>query len=150
MGLITIMAKAKKAKKGEEAQAGHLGDFGSAISALCEEKGISKDKVIETIEAALSAAYKKDYGKKGQNIKAVFDEKTGGTKFFLVKEVVDETLREFVTEEELAERAAQRELEKETGAVAKNEEATDDSDGRVCDVGKWTKCIHWKAGNSSR
>jgi transcription termination/antitermination protein NusA len=106
----------KKANKADEANAsGGLGDFGGAISALCEEKGISKEKVIETIEAALSAAYKKDYGKKGQNIKAVFDEKTGDTKFFLVKEVVDETLREFVTEEELIERAAQREAEKEKG-----------------------------------
>jgi len=79
---------------------GKMGDFGSAIAQICEEKGISKDKVIETIEAALAAAYKKDYGKRGQNIKAVFDEKTGDTRFFLVKEVVDETLREFVVESE--------------------------------------------------
>lgn len=107
---------AKKSKtQAESSVSGGLGDFSSAISALCEEKGISKEKVIETIEAALAAAYKKDYGKKGQNIKAVFDEKTGGTNFFLVKEVVDETMREFVSEEELAERAAQRELEKKAG-----------------------------------
>lgn len=108
----------KKNNKSQDNIQGGLGDFSSAISALCEEKGISKEKVIETIEAALAAAYKKDYGKKGQNIKAVFDEKTGGTKFFLVKEVVDETMREFVSEEELAERAAQRELEKTTGESA--------------------------------
>lgn len=93
------MAK-KKTADNEDAQSGRLGDFGSAISALCEEKGISKEKVIETIEAALAAAYKKDYGKKGQNIKAVFNEKIGDTKFFLVKEVVDETTREFVEEGE--------------------------------------------------
>lgn len=98
------MAKRKKSKADETNASGGVGDFGSAISALCEEKGISKDKVIETIEAALAAAYKKDYGKKGQNIRAAFDEKTGDTQFFLVKEVVDETLREFVTEEELAKR----------------------------------------------
>lgn len=112
----------KKNNKSQDNIQGGLGDFSSAISALCEEKGISKEKVIETIEAALAAAYKKDYGKKGQNIRAVFDEKTGGTNFFLVKEVVDETMREFVSEEELAERAAQRELEKttgETGSAAK-------------------------------
>lgn len=75
-----------------------MGDFGSAIAQICEEKGISKEKVIETIEAAIAAAYKKDYGKKGQNIKAVFDVVSGDTKFFLVKEVVDETTREFVKE----------------------------------------------------
>lgn len=94
------MAK-KKMAQDEESQSGRLGDFGSAISALCEEKGISKEKVIETIEAALAAAYKKDYGKKGQNIKAIFNEKSGDTKFFLVKEVVDETTREFVEESEV-------------------------------------------------
>ncbi len=77
---------------------GRLGDFGSAIAQICEEKGISKEKVLETIEAALAAAYKKDYGKKGQNVRASFDEKTGSTKFFLVKEVVDETMREFPKE----------------------------------------------------
>jgi len=112
------MAKKKQTKEEKASQSGGLGDFGGAISALCEEKGISKEKVIETIEAALAAAYKKDYGKKGQNIKAVFNEKTGDTKFFLVKEVVDETLREFVTEEELAERAAQREAGKIAGESA--------------------------------
>jgi len=87
-------------KKVTDEAVGGLGDFGSAISQICEEKGISKDKVIETIEAALAAAYKKDYGKKGQNIKAMFDQVTGGTKFLLVKEVVDETTREFVDEDE--------------------------------------------------
>lgn len=93
------MAK-KKTSAAEDTQSGRLGDFGSAITQICEEKGISKEKVIETIEAALAAAYKKDYGKKGQNIKAVFDEKTGSARFFLLKEVVDETIREFVEEKE--------------------------------------------------
>jgi len=93
----------KKAQKEEENQPGKMGDFGSAITQICEEKGISKDRVIETIEAALAAAYKKDYGKKGQNIRAAFNEVDGGTKFYLVKEVVDETTREFVEEEEMEE-----------------------------------------------
>ncbi len=93
----------KKVKTTEEEQSESTGDFGRAITALCEEKGISKDRVIETIEAALSAAYKKDYGKRGQNIRADFDAVSGATKFFLVKEVVDETTREFVVEEEISE-----------------------------------------------
>lgn len=126
------MARRKNGKAQDNTPAGGLGDFSSAIAALCEEKGISKEKVVETIEAALAAAYKKDYGKKGQNVKAVFDEKTGGTEFFLVKDVVDETLREFVSEEELAERAAQREEEKKTGvhvpAPVKAESAEDEAE----------------------
>jgi len=121
------MARKKKTKK-EETQGG-LGDFGSAISALCEEKGISKERVIETIEAALAAAYKKDYGKKGQNIRAEFNEKSGDTKFFLVKEVVGETTREFVevesseAEDKTESAKDMKALEKAPGAEAiENEE----------------------------
>lgn len=95
------MAKRKKLKKTseEEQSGGRLGQFGSAIAQICEEKSISKDKVIEAIESALAAAYKKDYGKRGQHIRAAFDEVTGGADFFLVKEVVDETTRIFEIEE---------------------------------------------------
>ncbi|OGI28675.1 MAG: hypothetical protein A2288_00845 [Candidatus Moranbacteria bacterium RIFOXYA12_FULL_44_15] len=99
------MAKRKTTKTEE---AGRTGEFGSAIAQICEEKGISKERVVETIEAALAAAYKKDYGKKGQNIRAEFDEVSGGAKFFLVKEVVDETLREFVEETEEIEKESDK------------------------------------------
>ena len=112
----------KRKKQDEENTSGYPGDFGSAISALCEEKGISKDKVIETIEAALSAAYKKDYGKKGQNIRAIFNERTGDTKFFLLKEVVDESTREFVKEEELQEEKEIKKEKKAANAVVEGEE----------------------------
>lgn len=105
----------KKLQDSDINRSGGLGDFGSAISQICEEKGISKDKVIETIEAALAAAYKKDYGKKGQNVRAIFDEVTGGAKFYLVKEVVDETMREFVEEDntELGEKKDKKEINEE-------------------------------------
>lgn len=100
----------KKAKKTDN-PTGRLGEFGSAIAQIAEEKGISKDKVIETIEAALAAAYKKDYGKKGQHIRADFDEVSGDAKFYKLLEVVDENTREFVeeSEEELAEVEAETE-----------------------------------------
>lgn len=70
-----------------------LGQFGSAIAQICEEKGIDKERVVETVEAALAAAYKKDYGKKGQIIVAKMDEKTGEVEFKQLKEVVDESTR---------------------------------------------------------
>lgn len=79
---------------------GRLGEFGSAVMQIADEKGLSKEKVIEVVEAALAAAYKKDYGKKGQVIRAQFDDVAKSAKFFLVKEVVDETVREFVEESE--------------------------------------------------
>ena len=66
--------------------------FISAIEQICEEKGISKEKVIETIEMAIAAAYKKDYGKKGQSIKVELDSETGKMKVCQVKLVVDEDM----------------------------------------------------------
>lgn len=78
-------------------------EFMSAIAQIADEKGISKEKVIETVEAALAAAYKRDYGKKGQRIRTEFNEISGETKFFLVKDVVDSTVREFIEEKDEAE-----------------------------------------------
>ncbi len=99
------MAKKKTVAVEEEEQgadegslSGRLGEFGSAVMQIADEKGISKERVLEVVEAALAAAYKKDYGKKGQVIHAKFDEVQKSASFFLVKEVVDETTREFVEE----------------------------------------------------
>lgn len=89
----------KKKTSDEQTAEEKMKEFGSAIMQIAEEKGIPKDKVIETVEMALAAAYKKDYGKKSQHIRADFDEVTGNAKFYLVKEVVDETVREFIEED---------------------------------------------------
>src|SRR3990167_6730677 len=67
--------------------------FLSAIHQIAEEKGISKDKIMETIELAIAAAYKKDYGEKSQIIKAKLDPETGDVginQIKLVIEAVDE------------------------------------------------------------
>lgn len=80
-----------------------FGDFATVMAQIAEEKGIDKDRVVDTVAAALAAAYKKEYGKKGQNIRAEFDPVSGDMKFFLVKEVVDDTTREFPVDDEKLE-----------------------------------------------
>src|SRR3989338_5986642 len=69
-----------------------LKQFASALNQISEEKGISQEKVLETIEMALAAAYKKEYGERGQIIRAQFNPKTGDVKFFQIKIVVDESM----------------------------------------------------------
>ncbi len=74
-----------------------------AINQIAEEKGIPKEKIIETIEIAIAAAYKKDYGTKSQIIRSTLDPETGQIKVFQIKTVVDETRvksEEEVTKEE--------------------------------------------------
>src|SRR5271170_4623015 len=63
----------------------------SVLAQLEEERGIPKEKIIEAIELALATAYKKEYGKKGQIVRARFDMNTGKVEFFQVKIVVDES-----------------------------------------------------------
>lgn len=66
--------------------------FKSALEQLEEERKIPKEKILDAIEQAMAAAYKKDYGKKGQIIRAKFDLETGQTDFYQVKIVVDESI----------------------------------------------------------
>jgi len=78
-----------------------LKNFTSAITHIAEEKNISSKRIIEIIETAIAAAYKKDYGKKGQIIKCKLNPKTGEVKFWQIKLVVDESM--IYSEEELEE-----------------------------------------------
>lgn len=63
--------------------------FMNAIEELCEEKALDKEIVFETVEAALAAAYRKDYGKPKQIIRAKMDTETGHADMFRVYEVVE-------------------------------------------------------------
>ena len=65
-----------------------------AIQALCDEKGLSYEEVLETVEAALGAAYRKDYGNRQQNIKVKFTPETGDMQAWDIKEVVDDVAEE--------------------------------------------------------
>jgi N utilization substance protein A len=88
-----------------------LKSFTAAIAQIAEEKGIPLEKVIESIESAIAAAYKKEYGKKGQVIRAKLDPKTGGVKFWRVRLVVDKDMIYSEKElKELKEKKAKKEL----------------------------------------
>jgi len=107
----------------------NLKDFKSAILQLAEERGIEKQKILETIEAALAAAYKKEYGKKGQKIIAKLDSETGEPKFWQIKRVLDESL--ILTEEEIEKLKAEGlEFEREED-VAEDKETAEDKEKKV-------------------
>jgi len=93
-----------------------LKSFTLAISQIAEEKGIPKEKVIETIEQAYAAAYKKDYGKRGQLVKAKISPESGEVKFWQVKLVVDDSM--LLSEEEL-EKLKEKKIEKEAAEEEK-------------------------------
>ncbi len=69
-----------------------LKTFKSALEQLEQDRKIPKEKILDAIEQAMAAAYKKDYGKKGQIIRAKFDMDTGKTDFYQVKIVVNDSI----------------------------------------------------------
>ena len=108
-----------------------------AMRQICEEKGISYEAVLETIESALAAAYRKDYGNKMQNLEAEFNPDDGSVNVFDIKEVVED-----ISEEELealreAQAAAAAEEEANAAMMTKpprrneeEEEGLDEEEGQ--------------------
>lgn len=77
-----------------------------AMKQICDEKGLTPEAVLETVEAALAAAYRKDFGEKNQNIRVEFDQEEGASRVFDVKKVVsDEFVAEALKEMEMLEQA---------------------------------------------
>ncbi len=72
----------------------------SALEQLEQERKIPREKIIDAIEQAIAAAYKKDYGKKGQIIRATIDVDSGKMEFYQVKIVVDDSIVRMTEEDE--------------------------------------------------
>ena len=64
-------------------------EFFTALDLLEKEKGISKEYMIEKIEAALVAAYKKELGTTSTNVRVLIDPAKKDVKVYMQKEVVD-------------------------------------------------------------
>jgi N utilization substance protein A len=101
----------------------------SVLDQLQEERGIPKEKVLEAIELSLATAYKKEFGKKNQYIRARFDINTGTAVFEQVKVVVDES-KVYMTEEE-AEEARLQDKELAASAVPGTSDITPEGNLKV-------------------
>jgi transcription termination/antitermination protein NusA len=76
--------------------------FEQALNQIAEEKDLNRDEILKMIELSLAAAFRKDYGKKDQNIVVQFFPENMSTKIFDVKTVVAEVLdpvKEFTVEQ---------------------------------------------------
>ena len=69
-----------------------LKSLNSALDELQQERGISRESVTEALSTALAAAYRREYGKRGQIIRATFNPATGDMEFRQAKIVVDKSL----------------------------------------------------------
>ena len=73
----------------------------NAVLGEFEDRGISRETMIEAIESAMATAYKREYGKRGQIVHAKLDLSTGTISFEQVKTVVDNTTVRFPTPDEV-------------------------------------------------
>ena len=80
---------------------------------ICEEKGLAYESVLAAIEAALAAAYRKDFGDKMQNLEAEFNPETGDVLLFDVKTVVEDVDLEEIERFEEERRAKAEDLAKQ-------------------------------------
>ncbi|WP_209122349.1 transcription termination factor NusA [Alkalihalobacillus sp. BA299] len=77
-------------------------DFMEALSTLEKEKGISKEVILEAIEAALISGYKRNFNQ-AQNVRVDINRESGDIRVFARKTVVEEV---FDTRLEISEEAA--------------------------------------------
>lgn len=82
----------------------------AAIEQVCDEKNISFDAVIDSIEAALAVAYRKEFGNKNLNCKVEFSVEDGSSRVFDVKTVTEDPTPE--EEQEMKEAEAKKDEEK--------------------------------------
>ena len=94
----------------------NIKELTKALKQVAEEKGLEPDKVLEVIESSIAAAYKKEYGERGEVVKCKIEQKTGELEFWQIKKVVDETTVRFVEEGE-----EQAEAEKNAQAAESDE-----------------------------
>ncbi len=101
----------------------------SVLSELEDERGIPRERVLEAVESALATAYKREYGKRGQVVRAKFDINTGATEFFQVKFVVDETRVRMPEEEDPQEQEGDR--PEPSGEVEQDDRARFDAEKHI-------------------
>jgi len=79
-------------KKGKYMEGLDLKQMSAMVDIIAEEKGLLKDTVINVIEQAIAAAWRKDNGDREMNVRAVLNTKTGEADVFVAREVIEDGL----------------------------------------------------------
>lgn len=101
-----------------------MSEITKSIQIICDEKGLNYDTVMEAVEQALGAAYRKDFGNRQMNIKTKFDPETGDMQMWDVKTVVED-IDEETLEKAQEELTARREAAQAEGRELTEEEVDD-------------------------
>ncbi|MBR3132422.1 transcription termination/antitermination protein NusA [Candidatus Saccharibacteria bacterium] len=69
-----------------------LKQMSAMVDIIAEEKGLPKETVLNVIEQAIAAAWRKDNGDRDMNVRAVLNTKTGAADVFVAREVIEDGL----------------------------------------------------------
>jgi N utilization substance protein A len=103
----------------------------NAVLGEFEDRGISRATMVEAIESAMATAYKREYGKRGQVIRAKLDLNTGTISFEQVKTVVDDTIVRFPAPDETPDTSARHSFHNEEEHLAEGELPRFDSEKHI-------------------
>ena len=67
-----------------------LKQMSTMVDIIAEEKGLPRDAVLNVIEQAIAAAWRKDNGDRDMNVRAVLNTKTGEADVFVAREVIED------------------------------------------------------------
>ena len=67
-----------------------LKQMSAMVDIIAEEKGLPKEAVLDVIEQAIAAAWRKDNGDRDMNVRAALNTKTGEADVFVAREVIED------------------------------------------------------------
>ncbi len=108
-----------------------LKQMSAMVSVIAEEKGLPEDTVLDVVQMAIAAAWRKDNGDKDMNVRALLDTKTGKATVYISREVIEDDVaynpateiplkeaRELKTDAEIGDTVEESEEVKDFGRVA--------------------------------
>lgn len=99
-----------------------------ALRTIAEEKNLPEETVLEVIEQAIAAAWRRDNGEREQNVRAVLNINDGGATVYVIREIVEEVENE-ITQISLEDAKKIKEDAEVGGVIEEGHEVT--SFGRV-------------------
>ncbi len=100
------------------------------VDVIAEEKGLSKEAVLDAVQMAIAAAWRRDHGEREMNVRALLDTNNGTAKAYVSREVIEDGLAYNPATEIPQEEAKKLKADAEIGDIV--EEAYDVEEfGRV-------------------
>lgn len=69
-----------------------LKQMSTMVKIIAEEKGLPEESVLEVIETAIAAAWRKESGERDMNVRATLNAKTGEADVYIAREVIEDGL----------------------------------------------------------